>query len=210
MKRVELLLKLEKSGIVAVVRSQTQKEGMLISQSLLKHGIKAIEVTLTTPNALEIIKELQIISSDDEDIVIGAGTVIDESMAAVAINSGAEFIVSPVFDLAICRLCHLYQVPYIPGCMTVSEMKVALSSGVDVVKLFPSNHYEANIISAIKSPLPQLNIMPSGGVNLSNMNDWLEAGALMISAGGELTKSPESVERLAEKYLTKLKEYRNK
>lgn len=210
MKRVELLLKLEKSGIVAVVRSQTQKEGMLISQSLLKHGIKAIEVTLTTPGALEIIKELQIISSDDEDIVIGAGTVIDESMAAVAINSGAEFIVSPVFDLAICRLCHLYQVPYIPGCMTVSEMKVALSSGVDVVKLFPSNHYEANIISAIKSPLPQLNIMPSGGVNLSNMKDWLEAGALMISAGGELTKSPESVERLAEKYLTKLKEYRNK
>lgn len=210
MKRVELLLKLEKSGIVAVVRSQTQKEGMLISQSLLKHGIKAIEVTLTTPGALEIIKELQIISSDDEDIVIGAGTVIDESMAAVAINSGAEFIVSPVFDLAICRLCHLYQVPYIPGCMTVSEMKVALSSGVDVVKLFPSNHYEANIISAIKSPLPQLNIMPSGGVNLSNMKDWLEAGALMISAGGELTKSPESVEKLAEKYLTKLKEYRNK
>ncbi len=210
MKRVELLLKLEKSGIVAVVRSQTQKEGMLISQSLLKHGIKAIEVTLTTPGALEIIKELQIISSDDEDIVIGAGTVIDESMAAVAINSGAEFIVSPVFDLTICKLCHLYQVPYIPGCMTVSEMKVALSSGVDVVKLFPSNHYEPNIISAIKSPLPQLNIMPSGGVNLDNMNDWLEAGALMISAGGELTKSPESVERLAEKYLTKLKEYRNK
>ncbi|HCM88454.1 MULTISPECIES: bifunctional 2-keto-4-hydroxyglutarate aldolase/2-keto-3-deoxy-6-phosphogluconate aldolase [Vagococcus] len=206
MKRVNLLLKLEEAGIVAVVRSKTQKEGLLVSQSLLNNGIKAIEVTLTTPNALEIIKELREISNDDE-IIIGAGTVIDENMAAIAILSGAEFIVSPVFDLEVCKLCHLYQIPYIPGCMTISEMKIALNSGVDVIKLFPSNHYEPTIISTIKSPLPQINIMPSGGVNLDNITDWLEAGALMISVGGELTKSSENVENLAKKYLEKLKEY---
>lgn len=206
MKRVNLLLKLEEAGIVAVVRSKTQKEGLLVSQSLLNNGIKAIEVTLTTPNALEIIKELREISNDDE-IIIGAGTVIDENMAAIAILSGAEFIVSPVFDLEVCKLCHLYQIPYIPGCMTISEMKIALNSGVDVIKLFPSNHYEPTIISTIKSPLPQINIMPSGGVNLDNITDWLEAGALIISVGGELTKSSENVENLAKKYLEKLKEY---
>lgn len=210
MKRVESLLKLEQAGIVAVVRSRTQKEGLVIAENLIHQGIKAIEMTLTTPNALEIMKELQATYSKDEKVIIGAGTVIDQSMAAIAINSGAEFIVSPVFDLDVCKLCHLYQTPYIPGCMTVTEMKLALSSGVDVVKLFPSNHYKPEIISSIKSPLPQINIMPSGGVNLDNMTDWLEAGALMISAGGELTKSVESVKSLTNEYLTILQNHRNK
>ena len=210
MKRVELLQQLQQNALVAVVRSQTEEEGLHVSEALIENGIKAIEVTLTTPNALSIISELQKKYEEIEGVIIGAGTVLDVSTASNAIYQGASFIISPVYDQAISKLCNLYQIPYIPGCMSVSEMKEALESGVDVIKLFPSHVYDPAIIKSIKSPLPQITLMPSGGINLSNITQWLESGAAMISVGGELTRDVESVENMAQAYLDKLVAFREK
>ncbi|MFW7433520.1 bifunctional 2-keto-4-hydroxyglutarate aldolase/2-keto-3-deoxy-6-phosphogluconate aldolase [Vagococcus carniphilus] len=205
MERVNRLLKIRNAQIVAVIRGSKKSEALDVSRKLLESGIKGIEVTLTTPNALEIItclkKEYQ-----NQESIIGAGTVLDKESALLSIQAGAEFIVSPVFDEAVCSLCHLYQIPYIPGCMTVNEMKNALVAGVDIIKLFPSNQFAPTIISSIHAPLPQVTIMPSGGVNSENLLDWFQAGAEVVSVGGELTDTKNDTTLMAQRYIEKLKE----
>lgn len=203
MKRVNRLLRIRNAQIVAVIRGKLKSEALDVSRKLLSSGIKGIEVTLTTPNALEIITCLNQEYQNQESI-IGAGTVLDKESALLSIQAGAEFIVSPVFDEEICSLCHLYQIPYIPGCMTVNEMKDALKAGVDIVKLFPSNQFTPTIISSIHAPLPQLSIMPSGGINSNNLLDWFQSGAEVVSVGGELTNAQNDTIAIAQKYKKKL------
>lgn len=205
MERVNRLLKIRNAQIVAVIRGSKKSEALDVSRKLLESGIKGIEVTLTTPNALEIITCLKQEHQNQESI-IGAGTVLDKESALLSIQAGAEFIVSPVFDEEVCSLCHLYQIPYIPGCMTVNEMKNALVAGVDIIKLFPSNQFEPTIISSIHAPLPQVTIMPSGGVNSENLLDWFQAGAEVVSVGGELTDTRNDTTLMAQRYIEKLKE----
>ncbi|MFY8330540.1 bifunctional 2-keto-4-hydroxyglutarate aldolase/2-keto-3-deoxy-6-phosphogluconate aldolase [Vagococcus carniphilus] len=205
MERVNRLLKIRNAQIVAVIRGSKKSEALDVSRKLLESGIKSIEVTLTTPNALEIVTCLKQEYQNQESI-IGAGTVLDKESALLFIQAGAEFIVSPVFDVEVCSLCHLYQIPYIPGCMTVNEMKNALVAGVDIVKLFPSNQFEPTIISSIHAPLPQVTIMPSGGVNSENLLDWFQAGAEVVSVGGELTDTKNDTTLMAQRYIEKLKE----
>lgn len=209
MKRTEILKRLEKAGVIAVVRGATKEQGKKTCQSLIQGGVKGVEITFTLPNAVEVIKEL-IQENTDGEVVIGAGTILDVVTARLAILAGAEFIVSPTFDQTTAELCNLYQIPYLPGCMTINEITNALKAGVDIIKLFPGSAYGPSIISAIKTPLPQVNIMPTGGVSLEDMHKWFNAGAITVGVGGNLLKLAETgdyegVTIAAKKYMAEFK-----
>lgn len=207
MKRVEILEKIKQAGIIAVVRGDSKKEALAFSQALVAGGIFGIEITYTLDQASAIIEELCDIYQDRPEVIIGAGTVLDATTARLAILAGARYIVSPSFDLETATLCNLYQIPYLPGCMTITEMATALRSGVDIIKLFPGNLYDPKVIHTFKQPLPQLNIMPTGGVNLDNMQEWIEQGAVTIGVGSHFmkvlkTKGLAEVTALAKEYST--------
>lgn len=141
MKRVSILSRLEQTGVVAVVRGATKEEALKASHAIVAGGLKGLELTFTVPQADEVIKELVTYYQDRPDVVVGAGTVLDAVTARLAIMAGAEYIVSPTFDKETAEICNLYQIPYLPGCMTITEMKEALKSGADIVKLFPGSAY---------------------------------------------------------------------
>lgn len=211
MKRVSILTRLEQTGVVAVVRGTTKEEAIKASHAIVAGGLRGIELTFTVPQADEVIKELVEYYHDCPEVVIGAGTVLDAVTARLAIMAGAEYIVSPTFDKETAELCNLYQIPYLPGCMTITEMKEALKSGVDIIKLFPGSAYGPSIISAFKAPLPHLNIMPTGGVSLDNMADWFKAGVITVGVGGNLlapaaTGDFDKVIEVAAQYAEKLAE----
>ena len=213
MKKTAILNKLENAGVIAVVRGETVEEAIKASNTIVKGGITGIELTFTVPNADHAIAELAANYKKDPTIVIGAGTVLDAVTARLAIMAGAEFIVSPCFDKETAKICNLYQIPYLPGCMTITEMKTALTYGADIVKLFPGSAFGPSIVKAFKAPLPHLNIMPTGGVSLANMQDWFAAGVVAVGVGGNLlapaaTGDFEKVTEVATQYDDKLKSIR--
>ena len=188
MKKMERLTRIEHAGVVAVVREDSQKRAIEAARAVIKGGIKGIEVTFSVPQADQVIAQLKEEYQNDSSVVIGAGTVLDAVTARLAILAGAEFIVSPCFDQATAEMCNFYQVPYMPGCMTITEMQQAMKSGADIVKLFPANNFTPQMIKAAKAPLPHVNIMPTGGVNLENIAAWKQAGAIVVGVGGNLCK----------------------
>ena len=188
MKKMERLTRIEHAGVVAVVREDSQKRAIEAARAVIKGGIKGIEVTFSVPQADQVIAQLKEEYQNDSIVVIGAGTVLDAVTARLAILAGAEFIVSPCFDQATAEMCNSYQVPYMPGCMTITEMQQAMKSGADIVKLFPANNFTPQMIKAAKAPLPHVNIMPTGGVNLENIAAWKQAGAIVVGVGGNLFK----------------------
>lgn len=188
MKKMERLTRIEHAGVVAVVREDSQKRAIEAARAVIKGGIKGIEVTFSVPQADQVIAQLKEEYQNDSSVVIGAGTVLDAVTARLAILAGAEFVVSPCFDQATAEMCNFYQVPYMPGCMTITEMQQAMKSGADIVKLFPANNFTPQMIKAAKAPLPHVNIMPTGGVNLENIAAWKQAGAIVVGVGGNLFK----------------------
>lgn len=209
MKKLATLTKLMNCGVVAVVRADSKEEAFNISEACVKGGIYGIEVTFTVQDADLVIKELVSIYKNNNKVIIGAGTVLDATSARIAILAGAEYIVSPSFDEETAKLCNLYQVPYMPGCMTITEMKEALKAGVDIVKLFPGNAYGPDFVKAIKAPLPQINLMPTGGVNLENIEKWIQNGCVAVGVGGNLvapakTGEYEKITELARAYVKKV------
>lgn len=201
MKKFEILKKIYDVGVVAVVRGDSVKEAIKISKACISGGITAIEVTYTNPMATEIIKEL----SRENNIVLGAGTVLDSETARIAIMAGAKYIVSPGFDIETAKLCNRYQVAYMPGCMTISEMIKAMESGADIIKLFPGNAYGPSFIKSIKAPLPQINVMPTGGVSLENIDQWIKNGVIAVGVGGQLTNGTvEEIKEKAKRFIEKI------
>lgn len=214
MKRVNILTRLKKCGVIAVVRGKSCEEAIKSCDALVEGGIVGLEVTFTIPQAEKAIEALLDKYKNNSRVVIGAGTILDPATARLALNSGAQYIVSPFFDQGTSELCNLYQIPYIPGCMTVTEIKTALSSGVDIVKLFPGNSFDPNIIFAIKAPLPHINVMVTGGVNLENMGSWFETGATLVGIGGNILAPAElnnydEITDKAKKYMSKFKSFKN-
>lgn len=190
MKRYNILQQMINSGVVAVVRADSPEKATKIVDAIIDGGIKSIELTYSVPQANEVIKELKD-KYKDKGIIIGAGTVLEPISARLAIIAGAQFIVSPCFDKEVAKLCNLYQVPYIPGVLTPSEVKIALEYGSEVIKLFPGDISGAKMIKDLKGPFPDLNILPSGGVNVDNIADWIKSGATMVSAGTSLSAPAE-------------------
>ncbi len=192
MKKIKLLQQLTNEGVVAVLRGETPEEVVEMAEQAIAGGIKVIEVTMTVPFALQAIEKLaKKYSSSTQDsskyAIIGVGTVLDPETARAGILSGAEFVVGPALNPDTVMLCNRYRVPVMPGVMTVQEIQRALELGVDIVKLFPGNLYSPSTIKAIKGPLPQANVMPTGGVSLDNLADWIKAGAVAVGIGSDLT-----------------------
>ena len=184
MQKIEILKALSDAKVVAVIRGGSPEEATEISKGAITGGIRAIEITYTTPFVEETFKALR-----HSDAIIGAGTVLDEETARHAILNGAKFVVSPSYNGAIAKLCNRYSIPYLPGCMTITEMVTALEGGSDIIKLFPGNQFEPSFIKTVKGPLPNITIMPTGGVGLANMNEWLNAGAVAVGIGSDLNKA---------------------
>lgn len=186
MKKFEVLNRIAKVGVVAVVRAENEDKAIKISEACVNGGIPAIEVTFTVPGADQVIRSLKNAIPGDK-LIVGAGTVLDSETARCAILAGAEYIVSPGFDLDTAKLCNRYQVPYMPGCMTITEILRAMEAGCDIVKLFPGSLPGPSYVKAVKGPIPQVNIMPTGGVNLGNVAEWIKAGVVAVGSGSDLT-----------------------
>ena len=174
------------SGVVAVVRAQTKEEATKIAEACIQGELKAIELTFTVPKADEVIAHLANNMPADR-LILGAGTVLDQATAELAIKAGAKYIVSPGFDLATAEYCLSVGVPYMPGCMTITEMLTALKAGVEIIKLFPGSVFGPGFVKAVKGPLPNIQIMPTGGVSLDNVAEWIKNGVVAVGVGGELT-----------------------
>ena len=186
LKKYKILNQLHENYLVAVVRGNDEDETKKIVDEIIKGGFKNIEITFTVPNAEEVINQVH--KQYGDDIVLGAGTVLDAATAQIAINKGAQYIVSPHLDTNISKLCNIYSIPYLPGCSSATEIIEALRYGSDLIKLFPGGQLGAGFIKDIKGPVPNVELMPSGGVNLDNISDWIEKGSFAVGIGGDLTK----------------------
>lgn len=187
MERIKIIQEITNSGVVAVIRAESKEKGTKIIEAVKNGGINIIEITMTVPEAADIIKELSKVYKND-NLIIGAGTVLDPETARICILAGAKFIVSPSLNIDTVKLCNRYRVPVIPGVMTLKEAVEALEMGAEIIKVFPGSAFGPSIIGAYKGPIPQGNFMPTGGVNLDNVKDWINKGAVAVGTGGDLTK----------------------
>ncbi len=188
----------KKIGVVAVIRGNTPAEAVEISEACIAGGVTAIEVAFTTPRAHEAILTLSEKYKDNADVVIGAGTVLDAETARLAIINGAAFVVSPAFDEATIKMCNRYRVACMPGTTTIQGVIQALELGADIVKVFPGEVVGSKFIKAVKGPLPQAQMMPTGGVSIDNVAEWFKAGAVAVGAGGALTGGGKSLAEITE------------
>lgn len=187
MEKERTLEKIKQQKLVAVIRGKDMEDGVKTSEACIDGGVKLIEVAFTTPQAHDVIRTLKTKHAVDDDVCIGAGTVLDAVTARIAILAGADFVVSPAFDLETIRLCNRYRIPCMPGTTSIDGVLHALEAGADIIKIFPGEIAGVQLIKAIHGPLPQAQLMPTGGVNLDNMWDWLDAGCVAVGAGGSLT-----------------------
>lgn len=213
MEKEQIIQRLEAGGLVAVVRANSAEEAVKISDACLAGGCGSIELTFTVPGADKVIATLAEKYKNGE-MLLGAGTVLDAQTARLAILAGANYIVSPSFNAECARLCNRYRVPYIPGCMTITEVITAMEAGADIIKIFPADLYGPAIIKDIKGPLPQAKLMPTGGVDVSNVDEWIKAGAVCVGAGSSLTAGAKTgdyqkITDTAKEFIAKINEARS-
>lgn len=214
MDKETVIKRIEEVGIVAVVRAENTEQALKISEACLKGGVNALEITFTVPGAHQVLEELAQNYHPDE-IILGAGTVLDPETARIAILSGAQYIVSPYFDEETVRLCNRYRVPCMPGAMTIKDVVKAMEAGADIIKLFPGEVNGPKMIKAINGPIPQAKIMPTGGVDLNNVHEWIEAGAVAVGTGSSLvggakTGDYDLITEKAKKFVEIINETRNR
>lgn len=213
-KKHDIMEKIHTKGIVAVIRAKDSDSGKQIADAVFEGGIPAIEMTMTVPGAIKIIENMAEYYKG-KDIILGAGTVMDPETARMCILSGAEYIISPYLNPEVITMCNRYSVPCMPGVGSVRELVKALEMGVDVVKAFPGNVLGPGFIKAVHGPVPYANIMPTGGVSPSNVEEWLKAGAFALGMGGALTKPDgvegdyEAIRKTAELVVSRIAAYRS-
>jgi len=174
----------EQLGVVAVIRMKDRAKLRAVVDAMAAGGVRALEVTMTVPRAVEMIRELAPTLPDG--FLLGAGTVIDAPTARAVIDAGASFVVSPVFRPDVIAACHQRDVPAMPGCFTPTEILAAHECGADIVKVFPATTLGPQFIKDVRAPLPHLKLMPTGGVTLDNAGDWIRAGAVAVGLGSAL------------------------
>ena len=199
-------------GLVAVVRAENADQAKKIADACIAGGVAGIEITFTVPGAADVIKELANTYKSGE-IIIGAGTVLDSETARIAILAGSQYVVTPSFSPDVIRLCNRYQIPVMSGCGTITEIVAAMEAGSDVIKVFPGETYGAGFVKAVKGPLPQAPLMPTGGVGLDKVAEWIKAGCVAVGVGGNLTGGAkkgdyESITTIAKQFIAKIKEAR--
>ncbi len=213
-RKIEILNRILETGVIAVVRAESAEQSIKIIDAAREGGILALEVTMTVPGAIDVIKEICQRYAGGEEI-IGAGTVLDAETARVAMLAGAQFIVGPTLNPDMVRICNRYQINCMPGATSVREVLEALELGATIVKIFPGSLLKPDFIKAVHGPLPYAPLMPTGGVSVESAGEWIRAGAVAIGVGGDLTKEGIAkgdyslITRKAETYIKAVREARS-
>lgn len=179
-------LDLEQAGLVAIVRAPSREGVVEAARALRNGGVRALEVTLSTPDALELLARIRAESPDEAPFHVGAGTILDAADAQRALDAGAQFLVTPTLQLDTIALCRAARIPILCGAMTPTECLAAHRAGADFVKLFPATSLGPDYLRALLAPLPFLKIAPTGGVSLDNLAAWFAAGSALVAVGSEL------------------------
>jgi 2-dehydro-3-deoxyphosphogluconate aldolase/(4S)-4-hydroxy-2-oxoglutarate aldolase len=188
-------------GIVAVIRSPDSSALIDVCRALADGGITAIEITFSVPNALDVLRQVSFQLGDR--ILLGAGTVLDAETARAALLAGAEYIVAPILNLDVIRLCRRYDKIVIPGAFSPTEIVAAWEAGADIVKVFPADVLGPSFFNALRGPLPQIRFMPTGGIDLTNAASFIKAGASCIGVGGQLAE-PQAIAKRNSKRISDL------
>ena len=213
MDKAAVLKQLSEIGLVPVLRADSEEQALALATAVAAGGVNVMEVTMTVPGAIRVMARL---AKERPDILIGAGTVLDPETARICILEGATFIVSPALNVKTIELCHRYGVPVLPGALTPTEVVTAWQAGADVVKVFPASALGgAKYLKALKAPMPQLDLIPTGGVSQATALDFLEAGAFALGVGSDLVNPkaikeghPETITADAAKYLEIVRKFR--
>lgn len=188
MTKEEVLQFIKILGIVPVLRADSAEEAVQIADAIIAGGINCLEVTMTVPNGISVIETLSV--KYGESVLIGAGTVLDVETGQKCIDAGAKFLVTPCLIPEIIKLCNIREIAICAGALTPTEIFTAWSAGADVVKVFPASAMGgASYMKALKAPFPQIEIMPTGGVSLETINDFLKSGVVAVGVGGELVST---------------------
>jgi len=182
--RAAIARRVEDAGVVAVIRLQDPARLRSVIEALAAGGVRALEVTMTVPRAIELIADIA--PSLNDEFLIGAGTVLDPGTAGRAIDAGAAFVVSPVFRRDVIAECHRHDRPAMPGCFTPTEILEAWDAGADIVKVFPATSLGPGFFKDVRAPLPHVKLMPTGGVSIENAGEWIRAGAVAVGVGSAL------------------------
>lgn len=201
------------SGIVAVIRASSGEQLVNVARALYEGGVDVLEVTFTVPNVLEILAAVR--KDLGNKILLGAGTVLDPETARIALLAGAEYIVSPCVNLDVIRMCKRYGKLVMPGAFTPTEVLTAWEAGADIIKIFPAEIGGPGYLKALHGPLPQVRLMPTGGVDLNTITDFLKAGACAVGIGSQLvekkaveTGNMARIKELASQYSQLVKQFR--
>jgi 2-dehydro-3-deoxyphosphogluconate aldolase/(4S)-4-hydroxy-2-oxoglutarate aldolase len=213
MSKAAVLASLKEIGLVPVLRAESVEKALALAEAIAAGGVTVLEITMTVPGAIQVMRKL---AEERPDILVGAGTVLDAETARACILEGAKFVVSPALNPKTIEMCHRYSVAVLPGALTPTEIVTAWEAGADVVKVFPASALGgAKYLSSVKAPLPQVELIPTGGVSLATAKDFLEAGAFALGVGADLVNAkamaegkPEIVTESAKKYLSIVREYR--
>ena len=209
---MKVLSRIMEAGLVAVVRAESSEQATKIAEACLRGGVPSIEITFTVPGAVEVIRHLANVYKSGE-MIIGAGTVLDPETARAAILAGAQYVVSPSVNPDTIKLCNRYQIPIMPGAATIKEIVEAMELGADIIKVFPGETLGPTFVKAVKGPLPQANLMPTGGVGLDNVAAWIKAGCVAVGAGGNLTGGAkkgdyQSITEIGKQFIEKIRQAR--
>jgi 2-dehydro-3-deoxyphosphogluconate aldolase/(4S)-4-hydroxy-2-oxoglutarate aldolase len=205
----QVISKITEGGLVAVVRAESSEQALRITEACIKGGVVGIEITFTVPGADQVIRDL-VKAYGDGEIIIGAGTVMDSETARIAILAGAQYVVSPYLNLETVKLCNRYRIPCMPGAMSIKEVVEGMEAGADIIKVFPGELFGPKIIKAIRGPIPYAKLMPTGGVSVDNVEEWIKAGAVAVGVGSALTKGAktgdyEAITKTAQEFISKIK-----
>lgn len=184
MNKTQKLNLIRETGVIAILRAQSSGQLIVAAEAIYQGGVRVIEVTMTTPNALGVIMEAT--TKFGEKVLFGAGSVLDVETARAAILAGAGFIVTPSLKTSVIELCNRYSIPVMPGCYTPTEILTAWETGADMVKLFPASIGGPELVKALLAPLPQIEIVPVGGVELNNAAEFIRCGASALGVGSSL------------------------
>lgn len=184
MTKEDMLESIRKTGVVAIMRAKSSDQLLAAADAVLAGGVNAIEVTMTTPGALEVVE--QATAKYGTDVIFGAGSVLDPETARAVILAGAQFVVAPTLNMKTIEVCRRYGVAVIPGAYTPTEILTAWEAGADMVKVFPASAGGPAYIKDVKTPLPQIRLVPVGGVDLKTTADFIRAGADAVGVGGAL------------------------
>lgn len=214
MEKSKIMRHMREVALVPVLRASSAEEAIKIADAIVAGGVNILEVTMTVPGAIRVIEQLA--NHHGDTLLLGAGTVLDSETARSCLLAGAQFIVSPALDLRTIELCRRYGVPIMPGALTPTEIVAAWQAGADVVKVFPCSALGgAKYLKALQGPLPQIQLVPTGGVSLSTAEEFLAAGAFALGVGGDLVDAKAAregrVEVIAEnarKYVAIVKKFR--